>query len=76
MSQPTGQKTGGSTFMNGKDFKAWKLIDNSDCRGLKNGDAIIPGDSQFCTDLKRIAHQNERKIHLFGKKKKMSLSNK
>lgn len=37
---------------------------------LKNGDAIIPGDSQFCTDLKRIAHQNERKIHLFGKKKK------
>ena len=36
---------------------------------LKNGDAIIPGDSQFCTDLKRIAHQNERKIHLFGKKK-------
>ena len=41
MSQPTGQKTGGSTFMNGKDFKAWKLIDNSGCRGLKNGGAII-----------------------------------
>ena len=28
-SQPTGQKTGGSTFMNGEDFKAWELIDNS-----------------------------------------------
>ena len=41
VSQPTGQKTGGSTFMNGKDFKAWKLIDNSGCRGLENGGAII-----------------------------------
>ena len=29
ISQPVGQKTGGSTFMNGKDFKAWELIDNS-----------------------------------------------
>ena len=41
MSQPTGQKTGGSTFMNGHDFKAWELIDKSGCRGLKNGGAII-----------------------------------
>ena len=41
LSQPTGQKTGGSTFMNGKDFKAWELIDYSGCRGLKNGGAII-----------------------------------
>tara|TARA_B100001057_G_scaffold495952_1_gene596109 strand:- start:485 stop:1357 length:873 start_codon:yes stop_codon:yes gene_type:complete len=41
ISQPTGQKTGGSTFMNGKDFKAWELIDNSGCRGLKKGGAII-----------------------------------
>ena len=40
-SQPIGQKTGGSTFMNGKDFKAWELIDNCGCRGLKNGGAII-----------------------------------
>ena len=40
-SQPTGQKTGGITFMNGEDFKAWELIDNSGCRGLKNGGAII-----------------------------------
>ena len=41
ISQPTGQKTGGSTFMNGQNFKAWELIDNSGCRGLKNGGAII-----------------------------------
>ena len=41
ISQPTGQKTGGSTFMNGKNFKAWELIDNSGWRGLKNGGAVI-----------------------------------
>ena len=41
ISQPTGKKTGGSTFMNGHDFKAWEIIDNSGCRGLKNGGAII-----------------------------------
>ena len=41
ISQPIGKKTGGSTFMNGRDFKAWELIDNSGCRGLKNGGAII-----------------------------------
>ncbi|MAJ13928.1 MAG: UDP-N-acetylenolpyruvoylglucosamine reductase [SAR116 cluster bacterium] len=40
-SQPTGLKTGGSTFMNGKDFKAWELIDNAGCRGLKVGGAVI-----------------------------------
>ena len=41
ISQPTGKKTGGSTFMNGKDFKAWELIENAGCRGLKKGGAII-----------------------------------
>ena len=40
-SQPLRVKTGGSTFMNGKDFKAWELIDNAGCRGLKKGGAII-----------------------------------
>ena len=27
--------------MNGKEFKAWELIDNAGCRGLKKGGAII-----------------------------------
>ena len=40
-SQPTGVKTGGSTFMNGKNFKAWELIHKSGCRGLKYGGAKI-----------------------------------
>ena len=40
-SQPTGVKTGGSTFMNTSKYKAWELIDKAGCRGLKFGDAMI-----------------------------------
>ena len=39
--QPTGVKTGGSTFMNMTNHKAWKLIDESGCRGIKHGEAQI-----------------------------------
>ena len=39
--QPTGVKTGGSTFMNTSNYKAWKLIDKAGCRGLKLGDAKV-----------------------------------
>ncbi len=46
ISQPTGFKTGGSTFMNGKNFKAWELIDKAGCRGLKFGGAQI--SSKHC----------------------------
>ena len=42
LSQPTQVKTCGSTFKNlSKDKKAWKLIKDSGCTELKEGDAII-----------------------------------
>ncbi len=42
-SQPIRAKTGGSTFKNpaNSDKKAWQLIDEAGCRGLKVGDAQI-----------------------------------
>ena len=40
-SQPTGVKTGGSTFKNPIGRKAWILIDQAGCRGHKIGDAKI-----------------------------------
>ena len=40
-SQPTGVKTGGSTFMNTPHYKAWELIEKAGCRGLKVGDAMV-----------------------------------
>ena len=39
--QPTGVKTGGSTFQNPVGNKAWKLIDQAGCRGFKIGGAMI-----------------------------------
>lgn len=41
IAQPIRAKTGGSTFKNPKDLKAWQLIDEAGCRGIKNGGAQI-----------------------------------
>ncbi|MEG8098882.1 UDP-N-acetylmuramate dehydrogenase [Candidatus Liberibacter brunswickensis] len=39
--QPIKEKTGGSTFKNPIGYSAWKLIDQSGCRGLEFGGAKI-----------------------------------
>ena len=40
-SQPIRSKTGGSTFKNPPGHKAWQLIDEAGCRGLRLGDAQV-----------------------------------
>lgn len=39
--QPTGQRTGGSTFKNPPGTSAWKLVDEAGCRGLRIGGAQV-----------------------------------
>ncbi len=39
--QPIKSRTGGSTFKNPPDHKAWQLIDAAGCRGLVVGDAQV-----------------------------------
>ena len=39
--QPSQIKTCGSTFKNPEKYKAWKLIKDSGCAGLKVGNAYI-----------------------------------
>jgi UDP-N-acetylmuramate dehydrogenase len=39
--QPVKSRTGGSTFKNPPDAKAWQLIDAAGCRGLKVGGAQV-----------------------------------
>jgi len=40
-SQPIRTRTGGSTFVNPPDHKAWELIERAGCRGLRRGDAMV-----------------------------------
>jgi len=40
-SQPLRTKTGGSTFKNPEGHKAWQLVDEAGCRGLKVGGAQV-----------------------------------
>lgn len=40
-SQPLRSKTGGSTFKNPDGHKAWQLVDEAGCRGLKIGGAQV-----------------------------------
>ena len=42
-SQPIKERTGGSTFKNPTNIKAWKLIRDAGCLGLSSGDAVISG---------------------------------
>ena len=39
--QPVRARTGGSTFANPPGRKAWQLIDEAGCRGLRHGDAMV-----------------------------------
>lgn len=47
--QPVRTRTGGSTFKNPTDHKAWELIDAAGCRGLTHGDAQV--SEQHCNFL-------------------------
>ena len=40
-SQPLRSKTGGSTFKNPDGHKAWQLVDQAGCRGLRQGGAQV-----------------------------------
>jgi UDP-N-acetylmuramate dehydrogenase len=40
-SQPIRTRTGGSTFANPPQAKAWELIDRAGCRGLRRGGAQV-----------------------------------
>jgi UDP-N-acetylmuramate dehydrogenase len=40
-SQPLRTRTGGSTFKNPQDEKAWALVDKAGCRGLRVGGAMV-----------------------------------
>jgi UDP-N-acetylmuramate dehydrogenase len=70
-SQPIKSKTGGSTFKNPPGHKAWALIDEAGCRGLKLGDAqvsekhtnfLINTGAASAADLEALGEEVRRRV--------------
>jgi UDP-N-acetylmuramate dehydrogenase len=69
--QPIKSKTGGSTFKNPPGHKAWQLVDDAGCRGLKIGGAqvsekhtnflINTGDAT-ATDLEALGEEVRKRV--------------
>jgi UDP-N-acetylmuramate dehydrogenase len=69
--QPVRARTGGSTFANPPDMKAWELIDAAGCRGLRRGGAqvselhcnflINTGDAS-AADLEALGEEVHRRV--------------
>ena len=62
--QPTKIKTSGSTFKNPSGKKAWQLIDQAGCRGLRNGDAMI--SEKHCNFIINIKDSTAQQIEELG----------
>jgi len=71
-SQPVRARTGGSTFRNPPDMKAWELIDAAGCRGARRGGAMVSekhcnflintGDAS-ADDLERLGEEVRSRVN-------------
>jgi UDP-N-acetylmuramate dehydrogenase len=63
-SQPIRSKTSGSSFKNPVGMKAWELIDQAGCRGLRNGGAMI--SEKHCNFLINTGNATAKEIEDLG----------
>ena len=63
-SQPLRSKTGGSTFKNPEGHKAWQLVDEAGCRGLRRGDAQV--SEKHCNFLLNLGAATSADIEALG----------
>lgn len=63
-SQPLRSRTGGSTFKNPPGTKAWQLIDEAGCRGLRIGDAQV--SEKHCNFLLNLGKARSADIEALG----------
>jgi UDP-N-acetylmuramate dehydrogenase len=63
-SQPLRSRTGGSTFKNPLGTKAWKLVDEAGCRGLRIGDAQV--SEKHCNFLLNLGKASSADIEALG----------
>jgi UDP-N-acetylmuramate dehydrogenase len=62
--QPIKSRTGGSTFKNPQEQKAWQLIDAAGCRGLRVGDAQV--SEMHCNFLINLGNASAAEIETLG----------
>ncbi len=62
--QPIRSKTSGSTFKNPPGMKAWQLIDEAGCRGLKIGGAQV--SEKHCNFFINTGHATANDIEMLG----------
>jgi UDP-N-acetylmuramate dehydrogenase len=62
--QPVRTRTGGSTFKNPREHKAWQLIDEAGCRGLKRGEAQV--SELHCNFLINTGNASSADIEALG----------
>jgi len=62
--QPIRARTGGSTFQNPPDMKAWELIDAAGCRGLTRGGAQV--SEQHCNFLINAGNATAADLEYLG----------
>lgn len=63
-SQPLRSRTGGSTFKNPDGDKAWRLVDEAGCRGLRMGDAQV--SEKHCNFLLNLGDASSADIEALG----------
>ena len=63
-SQPLRSRTGGSTFKNPPEDKAWRLIDEAGCRGLTMGGAQV--SEKHCNFLINLGNATSTEIEALG----------
>ena len=63
-SQPIRSRTGGSTFKNPPDAKAWQLIERAGCRGLVIGDAMV--SEMHCNFLINLGNATAADLERLG----------
>jgi UDP-N-acetylmuramate dehydrogenase len=63
-SQPLRSRTGGSTFKNPEGRKAWRLVDDAGCRGLRCGDAQV--SEKHCNFLLNLGQATSADIEALG----------
>ena len=63
-SQPIRARTGGSTFTNPTGHKAWQLIDDAGCRGLRKGGAMV--SEKHCNFLINTGDASAADIEALG----------